>query len=799
MASIEYSDSGLNISSGQLDFILSPYKNPENWQHQNTYLWPGYGKIAPVTLLPVQLSNTWATTISDHPPYMRYNGNHFDFDNTFNTPPPIVQTYTHYKDYIMYSQGKDMYIKTKEALPEMTGLSVRFIISGNVHDEKIVMTIGFGANIKGKDYVLNIWASGKCELFKGGKHLVTKSITRDKNRSILNRWITLFILPYENTLLFTSSEGEGFTWVDEKLPAPHLDENLGASPAIIWGGLNTSTKAGLQTDPLIPASYKIMPMGEVVIRTFNAAGVQYLPLTYTRQSNLGNSAKLTYKKLLKPYNGDDPTKNLHIKIIGTNYSNKLITADAGITTMTTDFNNTTGHMEVIFARAEATPHDYLRTPKLYRLNPKRDVIHGNTGRTSPKRTVFKLNHTFTDKNITGNISMSEYKELKEVYEDREGSFVLKDELGDLLFRGVIHTIKLTKTGSHGYLSANIEGLEYYLSQSLAANLRAFENKKVSAAVKDVLVSAGFPADGTLWDIDDTPNAYITAEDLSYAGKDAKKLTDTEDTTLGDASPAKGKTSLPNVVKDVGSWIEELRETYTSSEKYPYKWVYGFGLYVLQDGSRIWKFYFKNPSTLPNTVIATFYPSIETAMAANKEGFKDAYLHVHDDWESTRSGPEFNTLILMGSGAKTSSAEDEEEETTGLWRTFRDQGSINYISEGETRPINYLGREKKVIIENASITDEASLNKIGRILLLRGSRVIETATMKAEWNASIGLWSRLKIYNYTDPPASEKTLPVLDSGTFWRVTSIAVEHNQDKSFTGFLTSIPATYTLERVVT
>lgn len=788
----------IGIEQEGFAFDLRPGVQPSDWLFEGTYAWPvPPGNVQPITLMPAQLDPEWATTAADTGPFARYRLSHFDLlDGSTAEEYPRL----HDKDWVVLPKQETCTLRTKKRLHAGGGISYNFRVEGPQLRNEIITQLTFGHDNPDKQFHLTVREDGRGFLFRGSNMNPPPEdqlaegwlVPRRWGTLVGKEWVRLFILPYgRNRLLITSSTGNGFVWEDEGITR--------ASPP--KGGGGAALLSATSGDSIVgaPRYGPVTQPGLVKAKTFKKMAVQLRPISYkgpivTGANRVGGTIKPKYPSVIST------VKIPLSSLLGPGLTTS-VTADTNdiVDAQATYDPQAAGPEDkhvlnptVTLSRRNVSEDDHNHTPFFYRLETKyqsegvdRPALISNI-----RADVTQLEHNHSENGITGNVKVRFPGNHKEYARAFNLPFQIVDDnnifLDALLISPTLDYTSAVPYVNSSTLSFEIQSKMKILESTLVADLTRLDGLSISTAVKNILISAGFPENGSAWIIDETPT-LASGEGITQL---SKAEADDEATNLSDA------------VRSVADWLRYIIETYTSSSEPPFKWVMGFQpFYDVAQERFVYKFFFRDPAKISTAPVKIWYPNAQIAMTASALGedmvdvpYSQVHRTVHMQFHEEAIEPEANAVMVAGLGDKATPSQEahEKESTSGVLKSYKeDRPSINPTTLLEDRPANWLGYKRMVVLVDSSLNTEPLVKAACEKLFNRLTRARIRATFKAQWEPTVKLWDKVTIWQHD----LEGNLVSFD----WRVTGYNVRHLQDTSDTsqpGVVRNREATYFVER---
>jgi hypothetical protein len=246
---------------------------------------------------------------------------------------------------------------------------------------------------------------------------------------------------------------------------------------------------------------------------------------------------------------------------------------------------------------------------------------------------------------------------------------------------------------------------------------------LSDAVREILKRAGWPEDRL--DIDDS---VVT---LPKDGKGAEKLL------------------APDPTGNAKDLLLHLRDTYTTAENPPYRWVTDFAP-TLKDGAYKICFRFKDPDGFPDAAdpgaSRTWYGTLADAQAAGKDADDCARSYRRQILE-----PEANRITIFG----------ETPDGTPIEATDEDRESQDPSTPYSERPDNWLGEIREATYVNPALNTQ----EFCVIALQALKRRLSSPRYLAEWTGAASYDDALWLVHKMTHDANRR----------YRLSSFAAEH------------------------
>jgi hypothetical protein len=837
---------GYGVEYSGFSADIRPGVDPSSWVFRHTYAWPVPHGPQPITLAPAMLQKEWETTVSDTGPYARYKLSRFDVTRIAGAS---IKEYPrlHEKDWAFLISGPALstvpfYLKSLDPLGLNEGLALNLNISGASLTNKLVMQIFFGHTKPSLQFALNLFEDGTAELTRATGtlqqvSLATGAIVPQKKGGILNKWIRLFILPHgRNRILVHSNLGAGLVWEDTNIPQeraqmansfyvmgsrPRFDPTTPVDPVhnpyvvanTVDNGLWFSNYPQFGSTDRLPPAMKPAPYQ---INCFVNATVQVRPIAYVGDPvQNGAHHTIAYEGTLTPRKED------LITVVGTPLTLASLQHrteyDAlgfpspgtwGTDPYTYEFTlktvNAQSHsynLTPIFKLRQPAikEEDYHKSPQFYRHEVRKLVtaqvkINENN---SLYADGIELSHRHDKDAATGKLRIRNAQNYV-VYRNKFNIPFAYEEDGNVYLQSYLIAPKYIREDANQFLEFDLQDEMKFMNSNYMGDLRRLDGLGLDEAVKEILVSSGFPIDGSMWVIDSTP--------VTIDGRKAN----TTSTGPVDLNP----TNLADVYKTAGDWLRYLRDTYTSAAHYPFQWVMGFAPYLdSESGKFVYKFFFRNPDVLAKLPPSkTWFPTQAMVWGPNRpEGVEaslqtTAYRDVYSHWSEETIEPEFNSLLVVGLSQDFDSDGGVDEDTSSvndgtlLRAFFEDRKSFDASLPMSQWSSNHLGWRQQAVLLDGSLNTQKDCNRVGSILFERGSRARIRASFRAEWEPSVRMWDNVSIWNLK--PVLPAPMDLSDSSNYevntWTVTAFSVEHVQENTSGKVALHRPATYYVERAL-
>lgn len=795
-------------------YDIRPGVNPEDWAFTKPdgtpsyiYQWPvpthvyhGNKKLAtlpmpsPITLLPAILDPAWETTVASVGPHARQSL--MEFNQTRGSW--IEYPRLHLKDWVFVNKSGDFdnpaEITSIKPVPANRGICINFCAFGPALNQRTIISIDFGATNANKKFTLNINADGKGYLSRGNNPVVPLAegyLVPNRWADVQGRWYKFFIMPIRrNRILFSSSTGGSFVWQDEDIPthntaspeepkdlitaltlvasyAIRAHQKVAIQPNIMafsgeatGTGVNKIVSGALTTlrnifwNPRAPSLVDVAARNKVEYDLMSSK-IKPSHIQVTYQSLIGGGGPAFQQ------NPPNPVPNHPVPNLGKErYALKPT---------------------VKLSRPNVAEEDKYHTPIFYRTEPSEatvpQVITASTEDIMPD--IIEFNHNQDQKLMAGGIRLKNghlHGTLKNVFNI---PFQFKMESNTFL-EGV-----LTKPGydakyQQQYLAFDLQDLMRWLDNTTVQDINRLDGLALDDAVKQLLISAGFPANGSKWDIDPTPS-YVDRK----TGITRKLI------RLSKGEADDEPTNLSDVVKTVTQWLDMIVENYTSSSEFPFRWVYGFRPYFNPTTELYeYRFFFKDPAKMTQSRVNQFYATTDAAVSGlvaegqtYANAIDNAYLVVHQNFKSYLIEPEANALLFVGM----------DELGNPISRYIQDSSSIDGSLAYESQPANWLGEKRIVVVIDSSFnTPELVTAGLGK-MFGRISRTRQHIEFDAQWEPTIRMWDNINVQYYL---ADGTTLV----NPQFRISGMSIRHLKDPNpgnvIPGIKDNMKVTYQAER---
>lgn len=294
---------------------------------------------------------------------------------------------------------------------------------------------------------------------------------------------------------------------------------------------------------------------------------------------------------------------------------------------------------------------------------------------------------------------------------------------DEVFRGYASNPEATDD-VRGTVSWQCEDEWKRLDKILMPETYGLGGMRLSDAVKAALLFAGYPADGSEWDIDDT-DFTLPRHDWPNGDGETDEI-------------------LPGAGTSVGNFLRYLRDTYS------HNWLMD---YAPVGTPRRVKFRFKDPARLPATPAVILFRTLDAARTAGK-----GYQHTIWEWRQTVEEPECNEVWVIGEQVEpdAGTGEDPSKNTvrrkrkarpagTPIVSVFADRDSQNPDLDEEDRPNNWVGDRWIALDYDRSLTTQAMVNLACAVLARRTTRAVIRASFTTAWHPDVRRFDRIAVF------------------------------------------------------
>ncbi len=764
-----------DISVGQSGYAFDarPGANPDLWLFTNTYAWPKAKKFygtsslindflpSPITLLPATLDPAWEISTDTKGPYARNSLVDYSIvQGTWEEYPRLTT-----KDWVIVNKSGTGTLRSKKPLPANGGLTVFFRAFGPALNQKTILSIRFGDNnpTGSRVFTLNIDADGKGYLSKGTgpslQKLAEGDLVPNRWTSMQADWHRVYILPHgKNRILITSSSGGSFMWQDSSIPRSTSNDEVPPLVPTAFFHVVANQKIAHQVRPI---AYKGTPTGSGKTRK-HFGTVQPIDPTMFSTERTPNLAEL-----IKGKEYDIFQKGITPADVTVTYNTNALTT----------MKRKSIRPTIRLSRPDISEEGIFGTPFFYRAEFREEPIRQATidQQIDFMLDLSKFSHNQDERLMTGSIEIKNahnHGALKNVFNI---PFEWQ-ESGHVYLRGILTKPTHTVKGNQQKIAFDLQDQMRWADNTFVADLNRLDGMAIDDAVKALLISTGFPKDGSRWDIDESPSFVDRKTGV-------KKKTIKLSKGHADDEP----TNLTDVVRTVSDWMEYIVNTYTSAPVYPFRWVYGFRPYFNSiTGLYEYRFYFKDPARFSNTPIKVFWPTTTLAATPTPDGggatLETAFRSVHRDLTAYLVEPEFNALQVVGM----------DEQQKPIIQQFKDDKSIDATLAYGAQPANWLGEKRYVAYLDSALNTKELVTTVGAKLFKRGKVARQRIEFSAMWEPTVRIWDLIRIHSYL---ANGTTLTTHD----YRITGFSVDHTNDcnETFPGQYIVRPARYTAERV--
>lgn len=730
---------------------IRPVLNPKNWDLKDVYMWPNpvesqefknnrgrkyFSSLPPVTLKPAILKEEWGTTATSTGIYARQPLSHFDIYR--GTLEEFTRLNT--KDYVFLPVTKDAtfqdtLIKSKNSLVVNGGLALNFMPYGAPLKGQNMIEITFGNNDLTQAYRLAINENGRGYLTRGN---AVNPDPEDRLAdgflipydSITNKWHKIFILPYgRNKILVSCENGGTFFWENEKLPTNSMFQQFDDS------------------------FYKITEKSKYLVRTISKCAFQISPIKYSGTPGLFNG-KVVVTGEMKPNQdliniltsvAEEEIKNRttfdnhHPDLMGIsplrtiwNKVHRNPNSETNPNAVGKDYLNPT----VTFRRKDETEEDQQKTPIYYRdevyKQAEQETVPGEI--TDLFAEVVKLNFTYDEHVSSGYMEIRNAENRESFRRKYNIPFEILDDSDNTLMEGVFINPKWIIKSGHQFLGWDIHDNIRWLEHTFAADITRLDGIAPDDAIKEFLISVGFPKDGSKWDIDSIPT-------FNWRDPQTGKTKVLKTTYMSKGEMNEESTNTSDYVKTVTEWIDYIVDTYTTANVYPFKWVWGFRPYFnTHTDVYEYRFYLKNPDTLPTTPQLTLFPShnVATHPDYGNLSYNQSIKYVFTEYDETIIEPEGNALLIIG----TDSNEEPIPVYTENKRSLKKDTPVNM------RGTDWLGEKRLVIYYDPALNTKEQTVLACRKYAARIFKPQIEVNLTAKWDQMLRVWDLVRVYNYT---------------------------------------------------
>lgn len=772
--------------------------------HDGTYAWPVATGPKPITLQPSLLDTDWGINPAtlgldpsayENSPYGRETLDRFNIvGGSWNQYGRL-----HAQDYVWETTTQSAEVSSVKSYEPNTAYYFHILPYTPQGQGNLILRASFGSPVASQRLHLNVWDDGKGYLARGDginpeDQLGTGYLLPAQGGNVGGiGWTKIVVFFHsDKKISVLSNRGKGFT-----IDVPGLEwQEPGTIPLYVADPTTVSWEPVFKIN-----APEITPAGKLDIllgpkSLLQAGPVKYKgePLAYLPAGTEGypKGGSIT----IQPNSGRPLIENLVGLAIMTIAINQRVKKVSAATVYVKIPNSGDKGLKAALTK---DPADDTHSPQLLRTEvatPSTTGTSTGTNDSTLSKDLISFSHNHSKDGITGEMTFR-YAENYPTYRRLFNIPFQYKENGNVYLEGVIQspTFKPVSPTSQE-LSFSFTDETRWLKNTLVASISRFDGFYLDDAVKDILIGAGFPIDGSKWDIDTTT--------ATTDGRKGNKLSKGE----GDEKP----TNAADAIKSAYDWINYLVDTYTSAEKYPYVWVWGFqhylnpGVGLEGTGAYETRFFLKNPDLFSDTPVATFFGNRAWAVTLGSVSHSTAYNYTFDTWNEVITEPECNYLIV--SGWKTVSGEgDEANEDAGepVTAVKKDADSANPALAVDLRKANWLGERRHVIVIDSSLNSQKDVDGACAKLFPRLSTAKVRAQMTGEWNPTIKLWDMVRVYHKVGTSHDELGTTAGGDGTNvayndWRVVGYNVQHIQDTRTpnTPVWLHRPATYTLERTI-
>ena len=758
----------IGLETAGFGFDLRPGANPDDWEFTDTYAWPVDDGPSPITLMPALLKEEWATTQADSGIYARDRLEHYTQEVSGSWEQ---YARLHAKDWTFQPKQIGTSLTSSYSLEPGAGIGVHLFAHGPQLNTENVLEVHFGHTDPAKRYGLNLREDGQAYLYRGGlegttvEPLMKGWIVPNRWGSILHRWLKLFILPHgRNRILISSSAGRGFVWEDKRLSRG--DEPLETAGAVLLGAnppnesLTGVTKWPTVTDRA-PFMLRI-PASKTVVQPRSLRSVLSGTLKTGGPAVTGGPAYSRQKTPIITSAGAFPVVGPSLTGI---VADRRRAEDLAVG-YSTPYDLPGGLKgvtpTVTFSRTDNGRRDEEYSPILYRIEPSEPPTETEKTGTGSDLTegMIRFTHRHDKDGMTGSVRIRNAEDHSAYRRAFNIPFNWTQDDHEYV-QAVLLEPKYEWDGADQFLEFALQDLWKILETTLLVSMGRLDGLGISEAVEKILLAAGFPADGSMWDIDPTPS---TADGSALI-------------TLSKGEADDEPTNLPDVVRSAAEWLRYIRDEYTSGDVLPFQWIMDFAPVLDPDtGLFSTRFRFKDPAGISIAPVKTFYATHADAEALGGAPHTTSYLSVHQEYSEESIEPEANDVYVFGLGP------DDKPIRAHL----ADQRSMDPTIPLASRPSNWLGEPRQYILRDTSLNTQAQVTGACGRLFKRLSKARARARFRAMWEPTVRLWDTVRLFYSSDPNDYED----------WKVTAFDVEHYQDDDTIQADRLRPATYSVER---
>lgn len=785
-------------------FDLRPGTDPNGWDFDGLYAWQVPHGPSPITLMPAVLHPDWETTVAESGPFARWGLEKFNvIDGEFEQYGRL-----HAKDWVLSPKTDTFEIESRETFDPGVGFYVNFAgFAPQLTNEKM-FHVRFGGKTDADSFFVTVFENGKGVLTQNGDYDNGDKIGEGPllpqigGTLSADRWHRLTILPHgENRILVScAGQGKGFIAVVRdkantvkkklrKIFLPNYKHSVVSTkygPPTGVGKMklkNFGPRLNLQTSPIMytaPSGPPVSGVSSMRGTARNRQSIMSFPSSFTL-GGLGVTA--TYS----------PTRNHPgLMDLAANPGSSLTDIDPPqvtvIPTVTPIGNPPVKKLdlEINVDQPIAKESDYYNTPIVYRVEadkPPTRKPKDDTG-TSLYPDVIFLSHQHSEDGLNGTVRIRNAQD----YDYECGAFNLPFEFridDNVFLRCLLSPPKFSVNGGDRICEWGLNDFRKFLKTCIVASQSKWDGNRIDEAIKKVLIGAGFPDDGSQWDVD--APVQITDNGLQTF-------------TLSKGEADDKATNLNDYAKSAADWIEYFIDTYTSSSVYPFKWVWGFRPYFNEDTEK-WedRFFCLDPKNLSTTPVWSYFPDRETAMIAGQQlGLSDinprsVYRYLHWDFQQELFEPQCNFLWVAGMesdpgvGLPTTDGLDEGDESDGeggkaLVSIVEDKESQDPDLPRTQRKKNWLGEKRMLFVIDSGLNTQELVNAAAVQMKPRVMNAQMEASFGSSWEPTVRQWDTVRLYHPAGEVRGIDGQVLIGTNVFdyqdWLITEFDTEHRQD---------------------